>query len=167
MNDNNSKLKETVAPNVFSKCEKVDAEICAFTNDGVKVAINNEYIGLAYGNQMFDDYRRGQKLDAYIQLVRDDGKIDVTFQPRQGELVFLTADKILKFLEENNGTSLLSDKSSPEDIKNTFKVSKKVFKQAIGSLYKQHKIIITPKGISLVEDQSSGDESKVQMKSEN
>jgi superfamily II DNA/RNA helicase len=44
----------------------------------------------------------------------------------------------------------LNDKSSPEDIKNEFQISKKVFKQAIGRLYKQHKIKITDKGIELV-----------------
>jgi uncharacterized protein len=151
MSDKYSNLKETADSSVFSQWQKVDAEIISFTDLGAKVAINEEYTGLAYGNQMFDDYQVGQKLDAYIRLVRDDGKIDISFQTKQGHLVFLTADKILKHLLANDGKSLLNDKSSPEDIKNSFKVSKTVFKQAIGRLYRQHKIIITDEGISLVE----------------
>ena len=150
MIDNYSDLKETVEPDVFDQWEKVDAEIYAFTDLGANVAINDEYIGLAYGNQMFDDYKLGQKLDAYIQRVRDDGKIDVSFHPKQGQLVFLTAENILKHLEATGGESSLNDKSSPEDIKSTFKVSKKVFKQAIGRLYKHRKIVISDKGISLL-----------------
>ena len=38
----------------------------------------------------------------------------------------------------------------PENIKKEFQVSKKVFKQAIGGLYKQGKIRITNEGIELV-----------------
>jgi hypothetical protein len=49
------------------------------------------------------------------------------------------------------GKSEFGDKSSPEDIKREFKVSKKVFKQAIGGLYKQGKIKITDEGIELVQ----------------
>jgi predicted RNA-binding protein (virulence factor B family) len=48
------------------------------------------------------------------------------------------------------GKSEFGDKSSPEDIKKEFQVSKKVFKQAIGGLYKQGKIKITNEGIERV-----------------
>jgi predicted RNA-binding protein (virulence factor B family) len=44
----------------------------------------------------------------------------------------------------------LGDKSSPEAIRKEFQVSKKVYKQAIGGLYKQGKIKITNQGIELV-----------------
>ncbi|MEL0119490.1 MAG: hypothetical protein VXB01_11180 [Opitutae bacterium] len=64
--------------------------------------------------------------------------------------VNLTFEKILKHLEGSGGKSKFGDKSSPEDIKREFQVSKKVFKQAIGGLYKQGKIRITNEGIELV-----------------
>jgi uncharacterized protein len=151
MKDKYAHLKEIVAPGVFAPWQKVEAEIYAFTDLGAKVAINDEYTGLVYENQMYDDYQKGQKLDAYIRLVREDGKIDVSFQPKQGQLIFLTAEKIMKHLKAAGGRSCFSDKSSPEDIKNIFQVSKTIFKQAIGSLYRQHKIMIKDKGISLIE----------------
>jgi len=150
MKNNYEHLKETVGPGVFTQWQEVDVEIYAFTDLGVKVAINDEYTGLVYGNQIYDDYQEGQKLKAYIKCVREDGKIDVSLQPKQGRHIFSTTDKILEHLKAAGGKSGFNDESSPEDIKNEFQVSKKVFKQAIGRLYKQHKIKITDKGIELV-----------------
>ena len=45
---------------------------------------------------------------------------------------------------------MLTDKSAPELIYAQFGVSKKAFKQAIGSLYKEKKIVISDAGIILV-----------------
>ena len=150
MRDNYKSLKETVEPGVFTVWQEVDAEIYAFTDLGIKVAINDEYIGLVYDDQIFEDYQVGQELKAYIKFVRVDGKIDVSLQPKQDRHVSSTTGKILEYLEAAGGKSGFNDKSSPEDIENAFQVSKKVFKQAIGSLYKQGKIKIIDNGIKLV-----------------
>jgi uncharacterized protein len=143
-------LKETALPGVFTQWQEVNVEIYAFTDLGVKVAIDDEYTGLIYGNEMYGDYHEGQKLKAYIKLVRTDGRIDVSLQPPQGRHVVSTTDKILEHLKAVGGKSKLNDGSSPEDIRHEFQVSKKVFKQAIGRLYKEHKIKITDTGIELV-----------------
>ncbi len=143
-------LKETVESGVFTQWQEVDVEIYEFTALGMKVAINYEYTGLVYRNQIYEDYQEGQKLKAYIQLVREDGKIDVSMQPKTDSHLYSTCDKIMDHLKSTGGKSGLNDKSSPEDIKNEFQISKKMFKQAIGRLYKQHKIMITDKGIELV-----------------
>ena len=44
---------------------------------------------------------------------------------------------------------LFSDKTPAEDIRETFGVSKKAFKQAIGALFKERKIVIEDHGIRL------------------
>ena len=151
MKNNYEHLKGTVGPGVFTEWQEVDLEIYTFTDLGVKVAINDEYKGLIYGDQVFDEYQEGQKLKGYIKFVREDGKIDVSLQPKQGSHVLSTTDKIIEHLKAAGGKSGFNDKSSPEDIKNEFQVSKKVFKQAIGKLYKQGKIKISDKGIKLIE----------------
>ena len=147
MKNNFKHLKETVDAGIFTPWQEVDVEIYAFTDLGMKVAINNEYTGLIYGNQVYDEYQEGQKLKGYIKFVREDGKIDVSLQPKQGRHVLSTTDKIIEHLKAAGGKSGFNDKSSPEDIKNEFKISKKVFKQAIGRLYKHKKIKLTDKGI--------------------
>jgi uncharacterized protein len=150
MRDNDKFLKETVEPGVFVEWQEIDVEIDTFTDMGIKVIINDEYIGLVYGSQVYEKYQKGQELKAYIKLVREDGKIDVSLQPKKGRHVFSTTGKIMEYLEIAGGKSGFNDKSSPEDIEDAFQVSKKVFKQAIGSLYKQGKIKITDQGIELV-----------------
>ena len=83
MRDNYKFLKEMVEPGVFAEWQEIDVKVDAFTDLGIKVVINNEYIGLVYGNQVYEEYQEGQELKAYIKLVREDGKIDVSFQPKK------------------------------------------------------------------------------------
>lgn len=135
---------------MFTQFQEVDVEIYAFTDLGMNVAINDEYIGLVYGNEVYDDYQEGQKLKAYIKCVREDGKIDVSLRPSKATHVRSTAEKILEHLKAAGGNSVFCDKSSPEEIEREFQVSKKVFKQTLGSLYKQGKIKITETGIERV-----------------
>ena len=144
-------LIETVDYNTFTRWEEVDLVVYAFTDLGMKVAINDRYTGLVYKNQMYDSFEEGQKTKGYITGIREDGRIDVSLQPDKGRHVHSTFDKILEHLNKVGGKSKFGDKSPPEDIKREFQVSKKVFKQAIGGLYKQGKIRITKEGIELVE----------------
>ena len=144
-------LIETVDYNTFTRWEEVDLVVYAFSDLGMKVAINDRYTGLVYKNQMYDSYEEGQKIKGYITGIREDGRIDVSLQPDKGRHVHSTFDKILKHLKDSGGKSKFGDKSPPEDIKREFQVSKKVFKQAIGGLYKQGKIMITKDGIELVD----------------
>lgn len=60
------------------------------------------------------------------------------------------AEILLRYLYENDGFCELGDKSPAEDIAARFGVSKKVYKKAIGDLYKRHLITISDNGIHLV-----------------
>lgn len=151
MKNNFEHLIEHVDHDEFSRWEEVDLEIYAFTDLGFKVSINDQYTGLVYNNQVYEKYEEGQKIKGYIAGVRDDGRIDVSLQPDKGRHVHSTFEKILKHLKDCGGKSKFGDKSPPEDIKREFQISKKVFKQAIGGLYKQGKIIITKEGIELID----------------
>ena len=142
-------LTEFAEPDDFHRWEEVDLEIIDFTDLGMKVAINGEFSGLVYADQVYDRYTEGQKIKGYITAIREDGRIDVSLQPDKGRHVHSTSDKILRYLKGAGGKSPLGDKSSPELIKKEFQVSKKVFKQAIGGLYKQGRIKISNQGIEL------------------
>ena len=134
----------------FEVGQKVSLIIADKSDLGVKAIINNSHWGMLYENELFQPVRKGQKLDGYIKQIREDHKIDLSLhQPGYGKVVSLT-DKIIAKLKANNGVLMLSDKSPPEAIYATFGVSKKVFKQAIGALYKQQLITIDKSGIKLV-----------------
>ena len=60
------------------------------------------------------------------------------------------SDELLRYLQEHDGRCPLGDKSPAEDIAQTFGVSKKIYKKAVGDLYKRYLITINDDGIVLV-----------------
>jgi predicted RNA-binding protein (virulence factor B family) len=135
----------------FEVGQKVSLIIADRTDLGVKAIIDNSHWGMLYENELFQPVRKGQKMEGYIKQIREDRKIDLSLhQPGYGKVVSLT-DSIMAKLKANNGVLMLSDKSPPEAIYDAFGVSKKVFKQAIGALYKQQLITIDKNGIKLVD----------------
>lgn len=129
--------------------EACDCLVWQKTDLGFKTIINNCYQGQIYDNQIFQPLHTGDRLTAYIDHVRQDGKIDITLQPtgRQHTLDF--AEVLLRYLYENDGHCDLGDKSDAELIYDRFKVSKKAYKKAIGDLYRRRLIILTDEGIQL------------------
>lgn len=130
--------------------EACDCLIWQKTDLGFKTIVNNRYQGQIYDNQIFQPLHSGERLTAYIDHVRQDGKIDLTLQPtgRQHTLDF--AEVLLRYLYENDGRCDLGDKSPAELIYDRFKVSKKAYKKAIGDLYRRRLIVIEEEGIRLV-----------------
>ena len=116
--------------------QEVDLLIANRTDLGRNAIINNEYIGLIYKNEIFQDLYIGDKLTGYVKKIREEGKIDVALQKQGVQNIDDASQKVLTILKENAGEMNVSDKSSPEEIKAIFSMSKKSFKKAIGSLYK-------------------------------
>ncbi|KAF3984125.1 MAG: GntR family transcriptional regulator [Methylococcales symbiont of Hymedesmia sp. n. MRB-2018] len=139
----------------FKEGQKVDVIIADETDLGRKAIINNEYWGVLYKNEIFQHLRKGQKTTAYIKKIREDNKLDLVLQmARFGDKVDSVTEKILAKLEAQSGVILINDKSHPDDIYKAFAVSKKVFKQSIGGLYKKRIISIDKTGISLLNKKS-------------
>ncbi|MCB0515931.1 MAG: S1-like domain-containing RNA-binding protein [Chitinophagales bacterium] len=127
--------------------EAVNILIAKETDLGYNVIINNQHWGLLYKNEIFKRVFFGDKLKAYVKNIRPDQKIDVSLDPQGMESIEPNAQQILEALKKNKGFLPLHDQSSPEEIKQKLQMSKKAFKKAIGSLYKQQIIDISDKGI--------------------
>ena len=122
------------------------------TNLGYTILIDEEYDGLLYRNEIFQDLEEGMEVTGYIKTLREDGKIDVSLRP-QGfrNVINSDVDKVLHKLEASReGFVLLTDKSSPEAIRFQMQMSKKAFKKAVGNLYKQKRITIESDRIVLI-----------------
>lgn len=128
---------------------KVSLVVADTTDLGVKVVVNHRYWGLVYANEVFKRLRKGQKLDGWVKPLRADGRLDISLNPLGYGAVQPLVDVIVARLEARGGFLPLHDKSPPEAIQATFGVSKKVFKQAVGALYKQGRITLEPEGIRL------------------
>ncbi len=121
------------------------------TDLGFKAVINNHARGLIFKDEIFSPIKPGQTVTGYIKRIRDDGRFDLTLRKRDNNSQQALTDTILKHLAANGGTSSLHDKSPPEEIYATFNVSKKEFKKALSTLYKQRKISISADSVSLSE----------------
>ncbi|MCR9183550.1 MAG: S1-like domain-containing RNA-binding protein [Flavobacteriaceae bacterium] len=133
-----------------SKFDKVDILVTHLTEKGANVIINQKHEGLIYIENIFEDIRTGDKMEAYIKKVREDGKIDVVIQPEGYKSIEPNAEFIYEELKAAGGFLPLHDKSTPEDIKNQLGLSKKLFKKAIGALYRDKMIVIKEDGIEML-----------------
>ena len=130
--------------------EEVDLLIAEETDLGYKAIINSEHWGILYKNQLYKPVKTGDRMKGYVNKVRDDEKIDLLPEKPGYEKVDAISQKILDELKQNRGFMAVTDNTSPEMIKALFGISKKNFKKAIGSLYKNRMITFNSDGIRLV-----------------
>lgn len=130
--------------------DEVEILVTHLTDKGANVIINGQHKGLIYLEDIFEDLRTGDRLKAYIKKIRDDHKIDVVLQKQGYRSIEPNAQYILDELKTAGGFLSINDKSSPEAIKELLGLSKKSFKKAIGSLYKDRLILLKNDGIVLV-----------------
>ena len=122
--------------------EKVIVTVVNPSDLGYNVIVNHKHYGLIYYSDVFTNLNEGDVLEAYVKTVREDKKLDIVIQKPGHEAIEPTSKKILDYLKKNNGVLNLGDKSDPDDIYHTLQMSKKIFKKALGSLYKQRLVIL-------------------------
>lgn len=135
--------------------EEVDLLIYAKTELGYSAVVNSSHVGMIYKNELFQKLAIGQRQKGYIKKIRDDFKIDLRFQQTGYHAVDDVSQTILGTIKKCGGSVAVTDKSPPEDIYNLFGVSKKVFKKAVGALYKKRLIILDKDGIKLGENKNT------------
>ena len=108
------------------------------------------WLPLVYDNEVFRPLHFGDRMTAYVKQVREDGKLDITLQKQGQEAVADFSEILLDYLYRHGGHTPLGDKSPADDIYATFGVSKKVFKKAVGDLYKRRMIAISDDGLHLL-----------------
>lgn len=133
-------------PTDLQEGQEVDLLIWEFTDLGAKVIINHRYGGLLYQDDLMPGQRRGDRLKGYVKRLRDDHKIDVALRRGGAQEIEQAKQEILKALEKETFLPL-NDQSSPLQIKQTLGMSKKLFKKAVGGLYKNRLIELAEGGI--------------------
>jgi predicted RNA-binding protein (virulence factor B family) len=131
--------------------DKVQLIIETETGLGYTVLINDEFDGLLFRSEVFQELEENMEVTGYVKNIREDGKIDVSLRP-QGfrNVIDSDVEKVLEKLKNSKeGFLLITDKSSPDSIRFHMKMSKKAFKKAVGNLYKQKLIVIKDDRIEL------------------
>ena len=143
-------LKQLADENIV-KGQKVDLLVYSRSDLGYNVIIDQTYAGLIYKNEVMAPLKVGQELEGYIKPIREDGKLDISLQKIGHLSIEPNAQMILDKLKNNSGFLPFTDKSDPDSIRNEFGISKKLFKKALGALYRQKAVVLKEDGIHAVE----------------
>lgn len=130
--------------------QEVNLLVAGQTDLGYKVIINQTYLGLLYRNEVEQPLRTGFRCKGFIKPLREDRKIDVGLHAIGVGSIEPNAQKILDRLNKEGGFLPFTDKSDPDEIRIAFGISKKLFKKAIGGLYRQKLVRLEADGIYLV-----------------
>ncbi len=131
------------------KFDEVDLIVSHPSEIGMNVIVNKKHLGLIFKDDIFQDLSVGDRLKGIVKKIRHNNKLDIALGQIGYRNIEPNAALIMKELEDNSGFLDLTDKSDPELIKDVLQMSKKSFKKAIGSLYKQRLITIKEDGIYL------------------
>jgi len=129
--------------------DEVDLIVSHPSDIGMNVIINKAHAGLIFKDDIFKDLSIGDHLKGYVKKIREDNKIDIVLGQIGYRNIEPNAETILHELQDNGGFLALNDKSDPTDIKRQVQMSKKSFKKAIGTLYRQKLIEIKDDGVYL------------------
>lgn len=120
--------------------ENVEGIVIRTAREGTVILTEDGYRGFIHHSEREQEPRLGETVKARVIEVKEDGTLNVSLKPLKHERIDDDADKILRYLTENNGEMTYTDRSKPSDIKNTFQMSKSAFKRALGRLMKERKI---------------------------
>jgi uncharacterized protein len=133
-----------------SQFDEVDLIVSHPSEIGMNVIVNNQHLGLIFNDDIFKDLSVGDRLKGIVKKIRPDNKLDIALGQIGYRNIEPNAEAIMHELHDNSGFLNLTDKSTPEDIKDVLQMSKKSFKKAVGTLYKQRLITIESDGIRLL-----------------
>ena len=120
------------------------------TDIGIRAIVNDNFWGMIKDTETKSLPSIGSRVQGYVSRVRSDGFIDLSLEPPGYSKISSAVEKLYDHLNSTDeGFLSLHDKSSPDEIKSLLGMSKKVFKQAVGNLYKDKKITIEDNGIYL------------------
>ena len=106
------------------------------TNGTLMIAIDDIYRAVILKNENYTTIIPGDRVSVRVKKYYEDGKMDVTARKPRLEERDVVEEQILEYLTKCDGSMPYNDKSSPDDIKKTFKTSKNSFKRALGGLMK-------------------------------
>lgn len=108
---------------------------------GTFILTDDFHIGFIHPTERYQEPHLGEKVAGRVIGVRPDGTLNLSLKPRGYEVISDDAAMLLTFLERAADHKIpFTDKSNPDEIKQTFGISKAQFKRAVGNLLKQGRI---------------------------
>ncbi|MDO5715774.1 MAG: S1-like domain-containing RNA-binding protein [Tissierellia bacterium] len=144
-------IKDKLKPNdKFQVNDYVEGTIYGIDHSvGAFVAIEDEYDGMIPAEEIKGIFKVGDRVEARVQRILKTGFITLTLRQKAYKQMTKDAEDILNLLKDHGGELPIGDKSTPEEIFDWTGLSKKAFKRAEGSLYKDKLVDLYPTKIVL------------------
>lgn len=105
------------------------------------LTIPDNYRIFVHSSEQQAEPRLGQEVDVRVIDVHRDGTLNGSMLPRVEERLSGDSEVIYTYLVEIGGKMPFTDKSSPEEIKEMFNLSKGAFKRALGRLMREKRVV--------------------------
>lgn len=138
----------TVSPH-----QKVDILVASESPLGYRVIVASRHWGMIYRNQIFRPVRVGEQTQAYVTRITEDNRIDLSLQQEGYEGVSSSAEDLLRLIHDAGGRIGVGDNSAPEAIHTSTRMSKKVFKRALGMLLKRGAVTTNGESVEIKKQQ--------------
>lgn len=119
---------------------KVTGTVYNITGEGAFLITREKWIAFLYRKDMPENLAMGAELTGRVTFIRPDGHLNISLRQQKEKALGGDSEILLDYLKKHNGEMLLSDKSSPEEIRLAFGLSKAAFKRAAGHLLKEGEI---------------------------
>jgi predicted RNA-binding protein (virulence factor B family) len=146
-----SRLGQFLEPPTSPPAPGAPVELLVYrqTELGAQVIVDDRHAGLVYASETFAPLTVGDRVTGYVRRLRDDGKLDISLRAPGAAGRDEDTRALLQALTASGGQLALHDDSAPEEISARLGMSKKAFKRAVGNLYRQRLVRLTPEGIQL------------------
>ena len=109
---------------------------------GAFIAVDMKYHGMVPACKCRGRRHVGDRVRTLVVRVRDDGKLELSFNEPVKEQMGIDAQKIMDLLDSYDGVLPFTEKAAPAVIDRELGMSKAAFKRAVGHLLKEGRIRI-------------------------
>ena len=134
-------------PSNLQPGHRVSLVVCSESGLGYQVLVNRRFCGMLYHSEVFQKLQVADQLDGFVVKVREDGKVDVRLREDGRKGVLKEVEAVFRKLEDAGGFLPYDAKTPADVIASEFHMSRKMFKEILGHLYKNHRIELVPGGI--------------------
>jgi len=147
---NDFEIKKQEAPETL-KGKKIKATVIRTGKIGTNIITEEGYMGFIHESERREEPRLGEVIEGRVVRVKENGEINVSLVPQKELVMSEDSQIILGYLKGRRGSMPFSDKSEPETIRHTFKMSKASFKRALGKLMKEG-LVYQKDGLTYLKD---------------
>jgi len=123
----------------LEKGDKVTAFVVYLAEEGLVLFTREGHEVFVFYKHSRREHRLGEALEATITVAKDELRYNGTLIEQKENMLEGDALRIYRYLQNNNPMPF-TDKSDPQEIFETFHMSKAAFKRALGRLYKEGRV---------------------------